>query len=147
MKFSIYKTTQNNKDSKATSQKQLNVISSINLSGLPHSQKEKVFQRTSSCIFTRWSRCGTCSRIILKTKLKHDIPVQQNTIPKQLHSEVKQHIEDLPNKQWAIHLDSVRISSSCCKEKMMAQCLFAAATKSWMKTLSQINIHYQGLKI
>ena len=85
-------------------EKQLSIISNIDLAGLTHSQKEQVRQlmREEISVFSLNDQDIGCVKTPqMKINLKVQVPVQQNynSIPKQLYDEMKHYIEDLLNKQ------------------------------------------------
>ena len=85
-------------------EKQLSIISNIDLAGLTHSQKEQVRQlmREEISFFSLNDQDIGCVKTLqMKINLKVQVPVQQNynSIPKQLYDEMKHYIEDLLNKQ------------------------------------------------
>lgn len=105
----LYKeTTQNHKDNKATSERQLKVVNSIDLAALSYGQKEKVREviKEKRIAFSQDGiDVGDVPELLMKVKLKDEILVQQsyNTISKQLDSEIKHYIEDLLKNQWIIY--------------------------------------------
>lgn len=82
---------QNKDNSNPISKHQLKVINNIDLSDVPHSQKEKVREvsREEEDVFSQDDQyLGDVLEPSMKIKLKDDIPVQKNynIIPKQFHS-------------------------------------------------------------
>lgn len=84
---------QNKDNSNPISKHQLKVINNIDLSDVPHSQKEKVREvsREEEDVFSQDDQyLGDVLEPSMKIKLKDDIPVQKNynIIPKQFHSSI-----------------------------------------------------------
>lgn len=82
---------QNKDNSNPISKHQLKVINNIDLSDVPHSQKEKVREvsREEEDVFSQDDQyLGDVLEPSMKIELKDDIPVQKNynIIPKQFHS-------------------------------------------------------------
>ena len=80
----------------------MKVINNIDLSGLSHSQIEKVKEvlREEANVFSQDDQyVGDVLEPQMKIKLKDDIPVQHNckTSPRRLGSKMKQYIKDLLN--------------------------------------------------
>ena len=99
------------KNNLTLTEKQLSIISNIDLTGLTRNQKEQVRQlmRKEISVFSVNDQDIGCVKTSeMKINWKDQVPVQQNykSIPKQLYSEMKYYIEDLLNKQWIIHSHS-----------------------------------------
>ena len=94
-------------------EKQLSIISNIDLAGLTHSQKEQVRQllREEISVFSVNDHDIGCVKTPqMKINLKDQVPVQENcnSIPKQLYSEMKYYIEiSLTNYGSSIHTLSI----------------------------------------
>ena len=94
-------------------EKQLSIISNIDLAGLTHSQKEQVRQllREEISVFSVNDHdIGCVQTPQMKINLKDQVPVQENcnSIPKQLYSEMKYYIEiSLTNYGSSIHTLSI----------------------------------------
>ena len=88
------------KDNLTLTEKQHSIINSINLAGLTQKDQVRQLKREEISVFSVNDQdIGRVKIPQMRINLKEQVPVQQNnnSIPKQLYSEMKYYIEDLLN--------------------------------------------------
>ena len=79
----------------------------------------------SDCFISDDQDVGCAEDLQLKLNLSDSTPVQQNyiAVPRQLYPELKQYIEDLPNRGFIKNLKPSYSSSCVIVRKKMDQCI------------------------